>query len=220
MTAVLALHDISCELDDRLLFSGMSATFESGDLVQIVGPNGAGKTTLLKILTGLSHHYQGELCWGEPGNQVKVPSYEYYCHLLFVGHNPGVKASLTPLENLTWYFGLNGEKGAESEEVSDSQLLEALGNVGLAGYENVPCFQMSAGQQRRVALARLYVSKAPLWILDEPFTAIDKQGVAKLEQRIDAHRNAGGIVVLTTHQSMSHAKPKLFDLADFAGDTA
>ncbi len=218
MTAVLALNDISCELDDRVLFSGMCASFESGDLVQIVGPNGAGKTTLLKILTGLSRHYEGTLSWSEGGNEAKVPSYEFYCALLFIGHHPAVKASLTPRENLSWYFGLNGRKGGDSADISTAQIVEALANVGLAGYEDVPCFQMSAGQQRRVALARLYISKARLWILDEPFTAIDKQGVARLEQQIESHRQAGGIVVLTTHQSMTHAEPKLLDLANFAGE--
>lgn len=228
MTLALSLNNIACEIDDRLLFSNLTTQFNSGDLVQIVGPNGAGKTTLLRILTGISSNYEGELKWCD----YPIPSYEFYSSLLYLGHLTGAKASLTPMENLSWYFGLNGTKGSNrtedvnesnsaggssTSEVSKDAIVAALAAVGLNGYENVPGFQMSAGQQRRVALARLYISQAPLWILDEPFTAIDKLGVANLEKHFNQHREKGGIVVLTTHQSLSYAEPKVVDLADYAG---
>lgn len=221
MTLALSLNNIACEIDDRVLFSNLTVQFNSGDLVQIVGPNGAGKTTLLRILTGISSNYEGQLSWcGHP-----VPSYEFYSSLLYIGHLTGAKASLTPLENLSWYFGLNGSKAPGGDEsvanaaapITQASILQALEAVGLGGYENVPGFQMSAGQQRRIALARLYLSKAPLWILDEPFTAIDKLGVANLEKHFNKHREQGGIVILTTHQSLSYAEPKMVDLADYAG---
>lgn len=211
VVAKLVLDNICCEIDDRVLFSGLSAEFSSGDLVQIVGPNGAGKTTLLRILTGLSSRYSGTLAWCT----YAIPSYEFFSSLLYLGHDVGVKSALTPLENLDWYFGINGIKSTRRAQLQRDEARQALASVGLAGYEEVPCHQMSAGQQRRVALARLYLSEAPLWILDEPFTAIDKQGVLELEQRIQQHRDTGGIVLLTTHQALSQINPLTIDLGDY-----
>ncbi len=224
MPFALTLNNISCERDDRLLFSQLSARFSSGDLVQIVGPNGAGKTTLLKVITGISSRYTGALTWTQtqtetapdrPQNDHVIPSYDFNASMLYLGHMTGINSSLTPMENLQWYFGLHGIKGENEAVVSVNDVRGALSQVGLSGYEDFPCHQMSAGQQRRVALARLYISKAPLWVLDEPFTAIDKQGVQALERCINAHRSRGGIVVLTTHQSMHESDPKVIDLADY-----
>ncbi len=207
-----------------MLFSQLSARFSSGDLVQIVGPNGAGKTTLLKVITGISGRYTGALTWTETQtetapdrlqNDHAIPSYDFNASMLYLGHMTGINSSLTPMENLQWYFGLHGIKGEDEAVVSVSDIRGALSQVGLSGYEDFPCHQMSAGQQRRVALARLYISKAPLWVLDEPFTAIDKQGVQALERCINAHRSRGGIVILTTHQSMHESDPKVIDLADY-----
>lgn len=214
MSFELRLDNLSCEIEDRRLFSGISATFQPGDLIQIVGPNGAGKTTLLRILTGLSYRYEGKVFW----NDKAVPCYEYLSSLLYIGHAIGVNESMTPRENLAWYFGLNGAKGESFQSVSVAEIDEALKKVGLKGYGDVPCHHMSAGQKRRVAIARLHISKAPVWILDEPLTAIDKQGVAELEERIQQHREAGGMVVLTTHQSLHHINPKVIDLADYLED--
>ncbi len=215
----MSLKNIRCERDDRVLFEGLSADFEAGDLIQVVGPNGAGKTTLLKIMTGLSSRYEGVVQWqhsGSPDSHIRVPSDEFSAYLLYLGHLTGVNRSLTPLENLEWYFGIHGAKGGAEMSLSKDMLVQSLGSVGLAGYEDFPCYQMSAGQQRRVALARLYLSNAPLWILDEPFTAIDKEGVHDLEERFELHREKGGIVVLTTHQSMQVSDPKVIDLANFS----
>ncbi len=211
MAFTLSLDNVSCERDDRVLFSGLSATFSSGDLVQVLGPNGAGKTTLLKIITGVSSRYSGNITW----QGLRVPSFDFTAALLYLGHATGVNTSLTPLENMRWFFGLHGFKSVGHSRVSDAAMLSALAQVGLAGYEEVPCHHMSAGQQRRVALARLYVSESPLWVLDEPFTAIDTQGVAALEQRFEDHRARGGIVVLTTHQSLPSVQPTVIDLAQY-----
>jgi heme exporter protein A len=115
--------------------------------------------------------------------------------LLYLGHQPAVKALLTPRENLAWH--VSGE-----EDLSDEHIMQALDHVGLYGYENVPSHALSAGQHRRVNLARLYLSQRPLWLLDEPFTAIDKGGVAQLEQQLVAHAQRGGTVLITSHQSL------------------
>lgn len=233
----LSLQNLHCERDERVLFSGLSAEFKSGAVVQVAGPNGAGKTTLLKILTGLSSEYEGDVQWC--GKSISgFSSYHFYSSLLYFGHLPGIKSSLTAMENLQWYFGLNGVKsannsaemqghngdinsdGSRHSKSSHSKSIEALlghalDQVGLAGYETVPCQQMSAGQQRRVGLARLFCSKAPLWILDEPFTAIDKKGVSAIESLIAEHAATGGLVLLTTHQPLAIASVLTLDLADF-----
>jgi heme exporter protein A len=202
----LELRDLSCERDERVLFSGLCARFSSGDVVQIEGPNGSGKTTLLKVLTTISNHYEGEILWCQkPFQQAKL---EFLSQLLFLGHLPGVKKALSPVENLLWYQRLSGT-------VSKDHIISALHTVGLAGYEDVPCYQLSAGQHRRVALSRLYFDPSPVWILDEPFTAIDKKGVAALEELIFQRAANGGLVILTTHQDMNSPSLKKVNLQDF-----
>ncbi|MBX2857456.1 MAG: cytochrome c biogenesis heme-transporting ATPase CcmA [Cellvibrionaceae bacterium] len=205
--------NLSCEREERLIFSGLNAQYDAGDVVHIAGPNGVGKTTLMRIVTGLSSHYEGEVRWcGEVAR-----GYEFHSSLLYHGHHAGINPSLTPLENLHWYFGLNGVAAASARSSLDTVFLNALAKVGLTGYGDIPCLHMSAGQQRRVALARLYISEAPLWVLDEPFTAIDKAGVAQLEQRIDDHAKSGGLVLLTTHQASALGNLKTLNMAKFAG---
>ena len=171
---------------------------------------------MLRILTGLSYRYEGSVYWSDNDCKEKqVPCYEYLSSLLYIGHAIGVNVSMTPRENLAWYFGMNGAKGEGFQAVTNAQIVDGLAKVGLRGYEDIPCHHMSAGQKRRVAIARLHISNAPLWILDEPLTAIDKQGVAELEERIQQHRETGGMVILTTHQSLHHINPKIIDLGDF-----
>ena len=214
MSSQLSIKNLSCERDERELFANLSLDVNAGDIVQIAGPNGAGKTTLIRVITGLSHQFDGEILWqGKPAK-----GYHFYSSLLYFGHLPGVKSSMTAIENLKWYFGLNGIKDINGDSAyvpSDEELTQVLTRVGLRGYEDVPCFQMSAGQQRRVALARLYCSKAPLWILDEPFTAIDKKGVADLESTISDHAASGGMVVLTTHQPLNIDRVNVLDLGGY-----
>lgn len=185
--------NLSCVRDERTLFSGLSFTIEPGEMVQIEGQNGAGKTSLLRILAGLSSPDAGEVRW--QGVNIRRQRDLFHQHLLYLGHQPGVKSVLTAFENLAFYQSVNGNTDAEA-------IYQALENVGLLGYEDVTVAQMSAGQQRRVALARLWLSAAPLWILDEPLTAIDKQGVATLIALFEQHVQQGGCVVLTTHQDL------------------
>ena len=193
---LLDVKDLFCERDDRVLFENLSFSVSCGEVLQIEGPNGSGKTTLLRILSGLSKAYEGELFWNsEPLADVRDDFLE---SLLYFGHLPGVKATLTPEENLRWYAALHPQTDTITERI-----FEALSKVGLFGYEDVPCHSLSAGQNRRVSLARLYLSRAPLWVLDEPFTAIDKRGVAAIEALIEAHAKNGGSVILTTHHDLA-----------------
>lgn len=204
---LLELRNLACERDERFLFAKLNARFYAGQVVQILGPNGSGKTTLLRILAGVSQDFHGEIEW--QGQAIASARWEYANDLLYLGHLPGVKKSLTPLENLHWYAALQG--GA-----SNDQLLLALQHVNLAGYEDTPCYQLSAGQLRRVALARLQFSKARVWILDEPFTALDKAGVAQLEQQLSHHVANGGLVLVTSHQDILFPHLQLLNLQDFA----
>lgn len=207
---------MTCERDDRILFSELSAEFKAGDIVQIAGPNGAGKTTLLKLVIGLLPVTFGEIIWSCTGADANNAT--LHESVMYLGHQPAVNLSLTALENLKWYFGLNGRKSLNNraQQPKQEDYLEALNTVGLSGYEHVLCSQMSAGQHRRVALARLYLSDAPLWILDEPFTAIDKAGVQALENRIERHADTGGVVLLTTHQPLLHIENfRVLDISVF-----
>jgi heme exporter protein A len=188
----LQARALYCERDDRQLFADLSFSVCSGDLLQLVGPNGAGKTTLLRLLAGLNHDYTGDVTWhDQPLHQV----YSEYAHQrLYLGHLSAVKKSLTPLENLRWLMA--------SEAPNEDQLWVALKEAGLVGYEETPCQHLSAGQQRRVALARLCITQLPLWILDEPFTALDKAGVAWLEQKMQQQVSRGGAVIITSHHAL------------------
>lgn len=213
---MLELRNIACERDERMLFAGVHLTLEPGDMVQLEGPNGSGKTTMLRLITQMSDSYTGQMFWrGEPIKQAKL---EFLQSLLYLGHLPGIKKALTPRENLVWYVGLEGRNAAKVS--INLQIEQALAEVAMAGYEDVPCYQLSAGQQRRVALARLFMTTCPLWVLDEPFTAIDKQGVANLEARLRAHTAAGGAVILTTHQDMGSTGVRRLNLADYKIDTS
>lgn len=186
----LKASGLRCERDDRVLFDDLSFELGQGDIARITGPNGAGKSTLIRILVGLSAGYEGDLNW--KGQPMARACFDFFSELLYLGHQPGVKANLTPEENLSWTC-----RGASREEV-----YQALANVDLRGFEDLPASGLSAGQHRRVALARLYLNPPKVWILDEPFTAIDKGGVARLEQTIIDHAQQGGMVILTTHHDL------------------
>lgn len=201
---LLSAEQLAFERDDRVLFENLNLSVRSGDIVQVAGPNGAGKTTLLRVLARSLTPNHGELRWcGKPVRQCATV---YTSNLLYLGHQSGIKAVLTPEENLGWMTQTGLTR-------TDCTISEALKKVGLAGYEDVPCYSLSAGQHRRVALARLHLSGAALWILDEPFTAIDKQGVAELEQLICQHAERGGAVILTTHQPLSIGSVRTLELA-------
>ena len=185
---------LRCERDDRVLFDGLDVQVRNGDLLQLAGPNGAGKTTLLRLLAGLNRDYDGELRWN--GSDLYADFSLYAAQRLYQGHLAAIKKALTPLENLRWLVS--------SWPVDEESLWSALDEVELGGYEETPCQQLSAGQQRRVALARLCVAPTPFWILDEPFTALDKAGVRWLEGKLQQQVEAGGAVVITSHHALEN----------------
>jgi heme exporter protein A len=203
---LLSAHSLSCERDDRCLFSELDFAVNTGDILQIEGPNGSGKTTLLRILAGLAGDYSGKLFWHD---QPLHPEDSQYCRqMLYFGHQGAVKGALTAEENLQWMAQMHGDG-----QVSQVQLYAALEQVGLRGFEDVPVHTLSAGQKRRVALARLFLAWTPLWLLDEPFTALDKQGVAALEKVIVQHADQGGTVLLTTHHKLDIPDERLMILS-------
>ncbi|UQY34377.1 cytochrome c biogenesis heme-transporting ATPase CcmA [Pseudomonas fulva] len=190
---------LSCERDWRLLFENLDIRLDAGQMLQVSGPNGSGKTSLLRVLAGLRPPSSGTV-------RVKgQPLASCSGDLLWIGHAAGIKGLLSAEENLAWLCALH-------RPASREQIWQALEAVGLRGFEDVPCHTLSAGQQRRVALARLYLDSPPLWILDEPFTALDKHAVSQLEDHLAAHCRAGGLVVLTTHHSLSRMPDGYRDL--------
>ncbi|QEY15002.1 cytochrome c biogenesis heme-transporting ATPase CcmA [Cellvibrio sp. KY-GH-1] len=206
---LLELRNLGCERDERLLFSGLNLQLGTGDVVQIGGPNGAGKTTLLRALAGISGDYQGQILYA--GQALPEAGWDFSRDRLYLGHLPGIKKSLTPSENLAWYLAQTGAR---------ISIDEALAAVGLYGYEDTPCYQLSAGQLRRVALARLHLTEARVWILDEPFTAIDKLGVSQLEALIARQSAQGGVVILTSHQDLTLPQLRLVNLQDYRPGSA
>ncbi len=179
------------------LFKDVSFTLAAGEVMQIRGTNGSGKTSLLRILTGMSQAEAGEIFW--EGHNIESDRENYLENLVYIGHLNGLKAELSAFENLQ----LSRQYLSRTNDISTQS---ALDTVGLAGYEHILAHQLSAGQKRRVALARLYLNSAPLWILDEPTTAIDVDGVRTFEQTIEAHALNGGMVILTAHQALDFGK--------------
>jgi heme exporter protein A len=187
--------DLECTRGERLLFAGLAFAVEAGHCLHVAGENGAGKTSLLRILCGLLVPTHGEVRWG--GTDIRRLREDYWQVLAYVGHLNGVKDELTALENVRFAAALAGHPAGEDAA------RHALAAVGLAGFESSQARALSQGQRRRIGLARLFLARAAkLWILDEPFTALDVRGVAALSTLIGEQLERGGIVVLTTHQEV------------------
>lgn len=190
---LITAEQLTCIREDRVLFDQLCFDAKAGDIIQVEGANGTGKTSLLRILAGLSMPYEGQVLYQQ--ENIQQCREEYNCDLLFLGHLPGVKGEMTSEENLSFYLALHGLDTNNTEQT--------LEQVNLLGFEDALASQLSAGQHRRIALARLWQSNAKIWILDEPFTALDKLGVSQLEQLFLQHAKQGGVVILTTHQDLS-----------------
>ncbi len=181
------------ERGDRVLFEDLSGRVDGGESLLVEGPNGSGKTTFLRSIAGLYLPLQGEFLWS--GENVNELGEGFRQNLLYLGHMNAIKDNLDAVENLRVQCRLGGDPA------TDEDIMSALAAFGLRGFEDFPTRMLSQGQKRRVALARLLLSQARLWVLDEPFVALDVAAVDHLQSVISAHVEAGGIAVLTTHQA-------------------
>ena len=179
---MLVFDQLSCKRDERALFVPLSDEIRAGECVALTGPNGAGKTTLLRTLAGIHTQFDGAFSAAE---------------FLYSGHRVALDDLLTPVENLRWYAALNGDA------LSDAELREALVRVDMLALAMTPCQRFSQGQLRRVGMARWLLSKARLWLLDEPLTSLDRAGQALLNEIIAAHIDAGGAVFCATHAPLT-----------------
>lgn len=191
---MLSAHQLACVRGERRLFSGLDFQLEAGEWLHVQGENGAGKTSLLRLLAGLAHAAEGEIRWR--GEDIGRLAEEYHREMLYLGHHGAVKEELTPLENLRFAAALDGRK------LSEREALAALHRFGLKGREDLAVRFLSAGQKRRVLLSRLVIKQATLWILDEPFTALDVHAVDMLSALVGEHLQKGGMAILTSHQAM------------------
>ena len=179
-------------------------TVSPGEWLHVRGENGSGKTSLLRILAGLGRAEAGEIRWrGQPVAQVAE---DYRAHMVFLGHLGAVKEDLSALENLELASAIDGET------LPEAQAMAALARCGLLARAELPVRVLSAGQKRRVLLARLLTRKAELWILDEPFTALDTRAVDLLAALVNEHVAGGGMAVITSHQPMPMACGRMLDL--------
>lgn len=191
-TPLLDARGIRCERADKLIFDGFDLQIDSGSILQLAGPNGAGKTTLLRAICGLFDARIDALTWR--GIEVSNPL-QYADELLYLGHRAAIRPHLTLTENLSWYACLSHFPHVE-------RLEEVIAEVRLSGYESELAGSLSAGQKRRIALARLRMVDCKLWVLDEPFASLDLDGVNMLRGWIQNFVQAGGAVIYSTHQAV------------------
>ena len=191
---MLEASNLECVRGERSLFSKLSFRLDGGEMLDLQGKNGSGKTSLLRMLCGLSPPADGEIRWR--GELIGKLGEEFRRELCYLGHFNAIKEELTPLENLLSSARLAGE------HLDEVAALVALEIVGLAGREDLACRYLSQGQKRRVALARLVNERRALWVLDEPYVALDTAAVELVAGLIGTHLQRGGLAVLTTHQAV------------------
>jgi heme exporter protein A len=199
---MLTVHGLACVRGTRPLFSGVDFSIGPGSWAHVRGANGAGKTSLLRLLAGLAQPDAGEVRW----NGARVGGEDFRRALMYLGHRAAVKEDLSALENLRFAAEMDGVA------LTEDQGMDALVRFGLGGREDLPVRFLSAGQKRRVLLARTVTRPAPLWILDEPFTALDAKAVEFVSQLVADHVQAGGMAVLTSHQAIPLPPGQVVDL--------
>ena len=194
---MLEISNLACVRGDHQLFSGLNFSLGPGELMQVQGENGSGKTSLLRTLCGFMQPAAGEIRWH--GQEVHKLGEEYYAEMIYLGHLNAIKDELNALENLCISAGLAGYA------VEEKEALAALRRMGLRRREYLQVKVLSQGQRRRVALSRLLVADASLWILDEPLTALDIGAVGLMQELIGEHLSKGGMAIFTTHQPLQVA---------------
>ena len=202
---MLKVRALECRRGASLLMSDFNMSLEAGQLIHLQGANGTGKTSLLRIISGLSTQETGKVLWNDV--DIRTAREDYSSNLIYIGHQPAIKDDLTVLENLTVSLKLNGVN------VDIKRLEEALEVVGLARRKNLPARVLSQGQRRRLSLARLWLDPRPLWILDEPFNALDVQANKLLEERLDQHLVSSGMCILTSHHTPNIDKKLLTEVS-------
>lgn len=202
MPNILSIENLSCEKGEQFLFENLNFSLEEGEAMQIRGVNGSGKTSLLRIIAGVGFATEGKVLWNK--QPIQKIHEEYCASLNYIGHKLGLKDDLTAYENLQFSGDLLGR--------NSTSINAALQTLGIDEKSEVLIRTLSAGQKRRAALAKLILYPAKLWILDEPFTAIDKEGTALLMNLMETHLNNAGMILFTSHQDMSlrHQKKDLY----------
>lgn len=185
----LIVNNLSCQRGYKLLFENLSFELNSGEVLKVSGPNGSGKTSLMKILAGLSSFETGSIDYDD----TKINSERYNLDFLYLGHLAALSPELSCLENLKYTMRLGNDS-------LDLDFSDALKKVGLEKFENELVGQLSAGQKKRIALSLLFITQSKVWLLDEPFSALDSKAIKIIETRVEDHCNSGGICILTTHQ--------------------
>ena len=189
---MISTNNLAARRGERLLFNGVSFNLEQGQALRITGANGSGKTTLLRILAGLSDPDLGSVNWC--GENIRLCREAFHGQLAYSGHQFGLRGDLTALENLRYLT---------PDSSSNQPLIETMEQVGLARCVNLPARYLSQGQRRRLILARLLVTQATCWILDEPLAALDSAGIEMVESLCADHLQNAGILIITSHQNLS-----------------
>ncbi|MBU6467820.1 MAG: cytochrome c biogenesis heme-transporting ATPase CcmA [Betaproteobacteria bacterium] len=190
----LSVSNLSCQRGERLLFENISFELNPHQWCHVTGENGAGKTSLLRLCAGLTNPLSGLIKWG--GIPLKEDTDRFHQDTLYLGHANALKEELSPLENLQLMSQLDGSPATEEA------ILTVLDRWGLLGREELPVRVLSAGQRRRVLLSRLTLKPCPLWILDEPFNALDRRAIQTLYELFNQHLEQGGLLLITSHQAI------------------
>lgn len=201
---MLAADNLSCQRGERTLFSDLNFALEPGWLLHVQGANGSGKTSLLRLVAGLTLPATGSVLWND--SAITADAEGYRASLLYLGHAPALKDDFSAVENLCLASRLAGE------HIDEDIACETLGRWGLKGRTHLPCRSLSQGQRRRVGLARLALTTRRLWLLDEPLASLDAEATVLLERLIERHLWQGGLVLMTTHQTITTPAARTRDL--------